>query len=1078
MPHRLQSSIWNGQYFIRSAIFLVAFVLSGFLSLQLVIPPGFASLIWLPGGLALGMVLIWGLRYLPVIAVGAFILNVFLVQMHMDTKEVLHAHVWLLDACLVLAPLLQVMIAWLLIKLFMDIERPFGKPLNIILFAVFSGPTASLVSATCSTLCLYLFGLVSQDALLLNWFALWVGESIGVLIVTPIMIMLYNSSHLDRKQVYIFFSLPLIAICLSIISVFFLVNRYEFNRVQHLFYTMGQDKTNAIQGYYEKSIHQSADFGEYVITHSQISGSKLKDYVSGLLSHHNDFISMGWMNHNDMDDLIHQLKLRKYDSRKRVSVNTFLPPMMDNKHSHHQGILRVKGSSLSSVIEVLSNTLIYGKPQLIFLDCDLHAHREIGLLIVPIVQHQKVVASVFSLLDFHDDFALLFKEKQPFDQVALGFHNLNFNVHKNLLYTYAEEVPQLLHPKFEITYSKKLSISHQQYFSLRLVSSEWFIKYHYSWLVWSMIVGGLFFCILMEVLLLIVYGQKEIVQAKVDKQAALLEQEEKTNFLLLQSAGEGIFGVNDLRMITFANPAMCDLLGYDSIELIGYPIDKLQLLIKDVENNQLIKKKGSFLLEKGKLGRHQELKIRKYNGEWLWVEAIHSQMKGAGINSSVVMLSNISDQKSFTEKLEKMAHFDLLTGLPNRLSFLEYLDQAINHAGRTSEKLAICFLDMDNFKYVNDRLGHQVGDQVLAMVPELLKPYQRSSDYLSRLSGDEFALILHNVTSTEMIVAAVTRYLTAFDKPFCLNDHEVKVSFSLGVAVYPASGKTAEELLKNADMAMYKAKKKGKNTFSFFNKEASQEMVRYHQINESFKQAIEENQFYLNYQPQLDAKTQEIYGVEALIRWDHPTLGSVEPSEFILVAENSGFIKEIGRCVFEKIAEDYQQLMSIHKDFKISINVSSKQLEDKGFEAEVRNFIENNHIKPESIIVEVTETALMHDFDKISSLMARLVELGIGFALDDFGMEYSSLNYLKNLDISSIKIDKNFVHDMCENKVSAAIISAIVKLALSLNISLIAEGVETKAQYERLSKEGCSYIQGYYFSKPVGLSALLKKWLG
>jgi|GEM_PF-2472852 len=1065
--HILKSN--NTHYIIKSVIVLFALLITGYLSLLLVIPPGFASLIWLPGGIALGVVIIWGLRYLPVIAIGAFLLNIYTTHMHAQLGFQGH----IVCALLVIAPLLQIVVAWVLINRSMDIKKPFKKIRDIILFAFFAGPVASLVSASFTVICLLLFHIITKETIFFNWFALWVGRSIGVLIISPILIMLHSTKQVNRTQVYVFFVSPLIIVCLAILSVFIIVNRYEFNRVQYVFNVMGNNQAQGLKNYFDKAVHQTTDVGEYVLTHPQVSGVQLNDYISGLLSYHRSIMSIGWMNQADLGDMIQQLSTQKRPSKRYISIGALLPPMISNKYSLAKQSIQIEAKQAPFIIGRFKSGLASGQPQLIFMHSKGHAQHAFSLLMVPIVQKNVVVASVFSLIDFHAGMLPIFDNKNPYQHISLDFHQSN---HYETIYTYENAMRGWIHPKFEINFNAKISLSKHQYFLLKLRSSEWFIRNNYSWLVWVMIVGGLFFCVLMEILLLIVYGQKEIIQEKVDKQAALLEQEEKTNLLLLQSAGEGIFGVNNEGVISFVNPAMCELLGYDAHELIDQSIDVLQVLKKGDANQADIMQTGSCLLNQKSANDHNEIQIKKKDGHWVWVEAIHSKMEGSDRHSSVIMLNDISQQKSTTDQLEQIAHYDLLTGLPNRLSFLDYLDKALANAERSTQRVAVCFLDMDNFKYINDRLGHQIGDEVLAKIPQVLKPFQRQSDYIARLSGDEFAMILHGVSSTEMIAGILTRYLSAFDQPIYVNGNEINVSFSLGVAIYPDNGKTSEELLKNADMAMYKAKEKGKNTFSFFNQEASQEMKRYHLINESFAAAIKENQFYINYQPQVCAKTAEIYGVEALLRWKHPELGMIEPSEFILVAENSGYIKEIGYWLLQQIAKDYSVLMSINRNIKISINVSIKELNDKDFESNINSFLQNNKINPSNIVLEVTETALMRDFESVTALMESLSKLGIGFALDDFGMEYSSLNYLKNLDIDCIKIDKNFVHDMCVNKVSAAIVLAIITLADALKVSVIAEGVETHEQYDFLLKSNCGYIQGYYFSKPISLNNLKEKY--
>lgn len=441
-----------------------------------------------------------------------------------------------------------------------------------------------------------------------------------------------------------------------------------------------------------------------------------------------------------------------------------------------------------------------------------------------------------------------------------------------------------------------------------------------------------------------------------------------------------------------------------------------------------------------------------------------------------VLAKNNEQLKETQKELESLVHFDSLTGLPNRTHFLDFLQHAISRCERTNQSIAVCFIDLDNFKMLNDSLGHYCGDELLVKLPKLFAPTMRKVDFLARLSGDEFGLILEQVNSPEEAADIINRYINALNKPIPLGDIEYKITMSVGISMYPGSGHTVDELIKYADIAMYSAKNSGKNTFRFFDTSTNQKIQRRHQIDVALQSAIANNEFSLVYQPQFTTDAGHICGVEALIRWHSNTLGHVPPDEFISVAESNGSIDIIGLWVLTQVAEDYKQLQSLRNNAKVSINISVRQLETQEFFNQVSKLINDYQLPTHLFTFEVTETAAMRDPETLLKRMDQLKNLGISFALDDFGMGYSSMSYLKRMPINYIKIDKSFVRDIDTDQTDAAIVKTIISLAKSLSTHTVAEGVETLAQYQYLQRNQCDFVQGYYFSKPISLTELIKHY--
>jgi diguanylate cyclase (GGDEF)-like protein len=467
------------------------------------------------------------------------------------------------------------------------------------------------------------------------------------------------------------------------------------------------------------------------------------------------------------------------------------------------------------------------------------------------------------------------------------------------------------------------------------------------------------------------------------------------------------------------------------------------------------------------------------DGTSFWVEynatptRVNDEVTGA-----VVVFADVSDRRESEIQLEKMARFDLLTGLPNRANFLDTLERAVVRAERTNASLAVCLFDIDNFKQINDNFGHEMGDELLKALPEVLKNVLRGVDYLARLGGDEFGLIVEDFGSAVEVGAIVGRYITTISEPIFIGSDEINTTVSVGVAIHPSAGKTAQELIKNADIAMYKAKEDGKNKLSFFNTEISTQIKRQHKVDMAMRKAVVNNEFYLLYQPQVDIETNQLVGVEALVRWDNPSLETTSPAEFIPMAEENGLILEIGEWVLQQAVKDSLWLNeNIKEGLKVSINVSVRQLERDDFAQSVSAIFNRYGVDSRQIYLEVTETALMQHSERIVATMSLLDQMGVRFALDDFGMGYSSMHYLKRMPISLIKIDQNFVRDIASDAGDAAIVRAIIDLAHAMNIPTIAEGVEENGQLLQLLEYGCEQVQGYYFAKPMRIDDLHEWYL-
>lgn len=432
------------------------------------------------------------------------------------------------------------------------------------------------------------------------------------------------------------------------------------------------------------------------------------------------------------------------------------------------------------------------------------------------------------------------------------------------------------------------------------------------------------------------------------------------------------------------------------------------------------------------------------------------------------IFSDITHRKAAEERIKFMAYYDALTLLPNRIMMQDRLNQALAEAKRNNKKVALLFLDLDRFKNINDSLGHRVGDALLQAVATRLKGCLRSEDTISRIGGDEFVVILLDINAAEGAANVARKIIGAMSATFNIEKHELNISPSIGISIYPDDGKEGETLIKNADAAMYHTKENGRNNYQFFTQDMNIRSFERLSIENSLRRALEKKEFVLHYQPQINSSTRQITGTEALIRWQHPEMRMVPPAKFISIAEDSGLILQIGEwALLEACRQNREWQKAGLPAIPMAVNISAVQFRQKNFHETVAQALQESGLRPCYLELEITEWVIMKDIEEVVVILHRLKENGLSLTIDDFGTGYSSLSYLKRLPISKLKIDRSFVMDIASDPDDKAIVLAIISMAHSLRLKVIAEGVETEEQLAFLLMHKCNEIQGYYFSKPI-----------
>ncbi len=562
-------------------------------------------------------------------------------------------------------------------------------------------------------------------------------------------------------------------------------------------------------------------------------------------------------------------------------------------------------------------------------------------------------------------------------------------------------------------------------------------------------------------------------QTKIDE-ASLAEKKLKESFALLQatldSSSEGVLVIRENRHVDICNQALLNMFNLERDEfdrLIGHDFfNNLKPFVKNFEAF-----KGELINLYQSDDEHANFTIELKNKKILDCYAV-PRMVDEKIIGRVWNVRDVTQLRRSEQEARYNANHDRLTGLPNRTLFRERLEQALKLNHRKKLGLAILFLDLDEFKIINDSLGHEAGDELLKKVSDRLRKVLRDEDVLSRHGGDEFVLMQQGVGHIKSASASAERIIDLFEKPFELAGKEIYISTSIGIALTPNDGDTHSLLIRNADMAMYYAKSRGRNNFQFFSEDLERLSSHRLKIKHDLKMALERNEFHLVYQPKVSLKDGMIMGVEALIRWKKEGK-LIPPMEFIPIAEDYGLIVAISEWVIDNSCRQIRHWIDAgFKDVKVAINISPRHLERGTVLSDINKAVKKYRIERKNIEIEITETAIMDDVNVAIQALQKVKDQGISIAMDDFGTGYSSLNYLKRLPINVVKIDKSFIDSLKDSPVDSAMVFSIITLAHLLEYQVVAEGVEDQETMHVLKTMNCDYLQGYFFSRPVSADDL------
>jgi diguanylate cyclase (GGDEF)-like protein/PAS domain S-box-containing protein len=561
---------------------------------------------------------------------------------------------------------------------------------------------------------------------------------------------------------------------------------------------------------------------------------------------------------------------------------------------------------------------------------------------------------------------------------------------------------------------------------------------------------------------------RNMLERTANAEALFIEKERAQ--VTLNSIGDAVISTDVAGNVTYLNQVAEAMTGWTSAEALGRSFSEVFRIIDSANPEHTVNPMAIAMQQNKTVGLSGSCILIRRDGIESAIEdsaaPIHDRR--GQVTGAVMVFHDVTQARAMSQRMSYLAHHDYLTDLPNRLLLNDRLAQAMAAAHRQRQQMAVLFVDVDRFKHINDSLGHAIGDELLLSVADRLVASVRGSDTVSRQGGDEFVILLSSIAHAEDAALSASKILTALGMPHHVKDHDLQITVSMGIGVYPDDGTDAETLVKNADIAMLNAKDNGRNNYQFFKPDMNEHALERQSLESGLRHALDRREFELYFQPKMDFETEAITGAEALIRWRQPGQGMVLPEKFIPIAEQCGYIVPIGRWVLLEACRQTQSWLDADLvPMSVSINISAVELRSKDFVPGVRAVLRETGLDARYLEFELTETALMQDPESTIAVLRTLKDMGVRLTLDDFGTGYSSLSYLKRFPIDALKIDKSFVRGLCTNVGDANIVSAVINMGKSFGLRVIAEGVETREQFLKLQAQQCAEGQGHYFQAPI-----------
>jgi diguanylate cyclase (GGDEF)-like protein/PAS domain S-box-containing protein len=1048
------------------AVYVVAAVLGPLVERAHAFPYVYPSPVYPPPGINLALAVLAGWRILPGIALGRMVAGF---MWNWSDPTVSLVDIGFIIGAATPGPLLQAWLGSLAIRRWIDPAIDSGR--DVLRFLLLA-PLICLVSASFGVPVLAALGQIPAGERLATWVSWWIGDTIGVLLAAPLTWIVCGVPRALWRRRAVLVALPLLVSAAAVVSTYQMAAGWERNQAQHEFRLKAQQMADLIQAEFDEHVRFVETVARALGAAPRLlSRDKFQVIAGGYFGGRPELSGIGWVvrvplaeraafedwarRHIDPDyeirDLLPDGTLRRAPPRAEYLALLYGARPISERTT--QSVLGIDFLGNPARATTARRALATSEPTATA-PLRMAPSGAPGILLFKSVGKAGSASAALVVLAINSE-AMVRQaaSRAGFRGFALDFRDVTDGA--------AAPVTLSGHAPHPDDFRVSLSYAGRRYL-LRFAPADQGAGQYFGLASWIVITAGLMMTGLLGALMLLVSGERARVEGVVHDRTTRLRDREARLQAILDNAADAIVSVDHHGIVVSANAATAALFGYPADRLPGLPFDALVPSPRGESAPLLLARIAHAPPEK------RDLEGVNADGERFPLAISVSRVLLPMEHLFVCILRDLSEQQRSQERIYRLAHFDVLTGLENRFALGKRLDEQLAHARRACEPLAVMFIDLDHFKKINDSHGHSAGDQLLVGAAHRMKDLLRDVDTLGRLGGDEFVIVLGGPLTPDSVSAVAVRVVQSLSQPYHLNGATVHSGASVGVALYPGDGEDAPALLRHADTAMYAAKREGRGNFQFFSEEMNAATHEHLLLESRMWTALEHNGFDLHLQAQVQLDTGRVIGAEMLLRWHDTELGSVEPSRFIPVAEECGLILPLGDWV---LARAMALLADWQRDgmggMRLAVNLSARQFSGGALLARLDQLLALHRIDPACLELEITETAAMRDPENTRQLLLQLRKRGFKLAIDDFGTGYSSLAYLKLFAIDRIKIDRGFVRDIETNPNDATIVAATIGLAHSLGLGVVAEGVETHAQWGFLRDKHGDEAQGFLFARPM-----------
>jgi len=1069
-----------------------AYALCGLLALHIAIPPGYVAPLYPPAGIALAAVLIYGRRIWPAIFIGALLTNIEAVM-----RSGLDGWAWFTPACVGIGAVLQSFAGASLARRWADFPRGLDNTTTILRFLFVAGPVSCLIGASFGTSALVISGAIPLMEAPFSWWNWWAGDAIGILIATPFTFVFLGQPRHEWGPRLRSLALPMAVALALLAGLEIQVAQWEQQRLQSRFERDARYLSSLLLKRFANYTDVLQATERVMVAAPDLDEEGFRQIAAPWLSRFEGIQGIGWIPHIPHEQrsvfeatarrslTTPDFAIRDRGPNKQLTPSPphaeyypirYIAPQESNRRAIGLNVLSVPTSA-----EALARSLEDGKAAATSaFELTQETERKLGVVVyqrtspAPAQTGRRANGFVFVALRVEDAVNSIL-QLNPISGISHCLAEVSPSDARGRRLAGLDTCPAVGETNAAglTPWVEDFDFGGRAW-RLHFVAEPSYATLHRGWEAWTLLAVGLLSTGMLGAFLLSSTGRARRIEELVRQRTA--ELAEASRSLSAKQAmlthAERIAQLGSWE----ADPETGK--GHWSEELFsilrvprGQEGNRANLLAALHPDDRPRLQQAFDEVAQGMAGTSFDVRLR-WGDQGETQRIVHFTIEaGTGPDKGKTLRGTVQDvttNRAAEAHIRYLAHYDVLTGLPNRSLWISRAEQALAIARRNQQQAGVLFLDLDNFKKINDTLGHPVGDRLLSATAQRLALCLREEDVLARLGGDEFVVLLPQLSHTQDAAIVARKLIASLVRPFDIDGQELSISTSIGIALHPADGNDVNQLLKHADTAMYDAKSAGRNDFRFFTPDMNSHAYARLMLENALRHALEREELELDYQPQWSMPGQRLIGVEALVRWNHPERGRIPPGEFIPLAEETGLIDAIGDWVLHEAARQQAAWQAAGLPaLTIAINISALQFRRPGFVDRVHQVFADAGVSPQRFELELTESALMQPSVEIEAQFTRLRRLGIGLALDDFGTGYSSLVYLKRLPITRLKIDRSFVQDLPGDAEDAAIATATLSIARDLGLEVVAEGVETEAQRDFLLQRQCPIMQGYLFARPL-----------